>query len=531
MIVKNVSFDNEARKQLMTGIEIGFKAIKSTLGPRGNTVLIEDENLVGGVRISKDGVTVANGINLEDSIQDLGFKLVREASRKSAAAGGDGSTTSFVLSYAILNELNKLFEANPYINKTELLREIQKLSEKIDVELVKRSKKVNGKTLKSVATISSNNNPKIGKLIADAYKNTDVVSLEHSKNNTTYLQKYDGLKLDRGFSSKFFVNNVKTNECVLNDCLVFITDIKIASIESIKNVLQMSIDNKKDGEVNKPLLIIGEIEPAVLATLNLNVVKGGFQVCNIIPPSFGLKKENLLSDLAVATGGIFYSQMVGDNFSNATLEGLGRASKVIVGQDKTIIIPEDKSSEKIKSHIKDLKESIKLAVSESEIKSINERIANISGSISTVFVGADTDIEAKELYDLVEDSILAVRSSREEGILPGGGVSLIKSVHSIDNTENGTIEQMAHSILKLAVEYPIECIVENAGKESIEIIDNILRNENFNYGYNAKTEEYGDMLEMGIIDPTKVVRNVLKNAVSVATTIASTDCIISNKRA
>lgn len=530
MVVKEIKFEKEGRDRLMSGIQIGYDAIRSSIGPSGRTALIEDENVVGGVKISKDGVSIIDSINLEDSIEDLGLKLVRQASRRTASTSGDGTSNSYILSYAILNELNKLFEANPKINKTEILREVQKLAEKVDAELLKRSKKVNGKTLRNVATISANNDNKLGSLIASAYKNTDVVSLEHSKNYTTYLEKYDGLKLDRGFSSKFFVNNVKTNECILNDCLVFITDIKIASIESIKNVLQMSIDNKKDGEVNKPLLIIGEIEPAVLATLNLNVVKGGFQVCNIIPPSFGLKKENLLSDLAVATGGIFYSQMVGDNFSNATLEGLGRASKVIVGQDKTIIIPEDKSSEKIKSHIKDLKESIKLAVSESEIKSINERIANISGSIATIFIGANTDIEAKETYDLAEDAILAVKSAIEQGILPGS-VGLIKSIYSIKCEEDGSIEHMAHSVLKLAAEYPINCIVENAGKESIEILDNILRNESFNFGYNAKTEEYGDMIAMNVVDPTKVVRNVLNNAVSVATTIASTDCIISNKRA
>ena len=531
MIVKQVKFDKEGRDKLMNGIKIGYDAIRSTLGPSGSNVIIEDESIVGGSKISKDGVSVINSINLEDPIEDLGLKIVRESSRKTAANAGDGTTSTYILSYAILNELNALFEANPSINKTELLREIQKLSEKIDTELVKRSKKVNGKTLKSVATISANNNQKIGSLIASAYKNTDIVSLEHSKNNTTYLQKYDGLKLDRGFSSKFFINNVKTNECILNDCLVFITDIKIASIESIKNVLQMSIDNKKDGEVNKPLLIIGEIEPAVLATLNLNVVKGGFQVCSIIPPSFGLKKENLLSDLAVATGGVFYSQMVGDNFSNVTLDGLGKASKVIVGQDKTIIIPNERSSDKIDNHIKDLKESIKLAVSEQEIKFINERIANISGSISTIYVGADTEIEAKESYDLIEDAVLAVKSAREEGILPGGGIGLLKVVKSLYETlDEDSITGKALSILSDASDYPINCIVENTG--SIEhVINNIWDNDNFNYGYNAKTEEYGDMLEMGIIDPTKVVRNVLKNAVSVATTIASTNCIISNKRA
>ena len=339
------------------------------------------------------------------------------------------------------------------------------------------------------------------------------------------MEKYDGIKIDRGFSSKFFVNNVKTNECQHSDVFILITDIEIASVQAIEPIIKAVCMDQ-----NKPLLVIGEISAPVMATINLNVQRGNIKFANIIPPSFGLKKENVLGDLAVATGGTFYSQMTGDTLSVVKLDGLGKADKIIIGQDKSINIPNERSSDKINNHIKELKESIKLAVSEQEIKFINERIANISGSISTIYVGADTEIEAKESYDLIEDSILACKSALEEGILPGS-VGLIKSIYSIECDEDGSIEHIAHSILITAAEYPIECIIENTGKNNVEIIDNILRNENFNFGYNAKTEEYGDMLAMGVADPTKVIRNVLKNSVSVATTVASISCIVSNIRA
>jgi chaperonin GroEL len=527
MIVKEVNLGQEGRDRLMKGIKIGYDAVKSTIGPAGSTAIIEDESIVGGCKISKDGVALINSINLLDPIEDLGLKIVREASRRTAVAGGDGTTTSFLLSYAILNELNKLFESNPKINKTEVLREIQNVAEKIDSELVKRSKKVSGKTLRNVATISANNNPKIGKLVADSYKGSDIVNLEHSKTFNTFLESYDGIKIDRGFSSKFFVNNVKTNEAQYSDVFILITDIEIASVQAIEPIIKAICM-----EQNKPLLIIGEISAPVMATINLNVQRGNIKFANIIPPSFGLKKENILSDLAVATGGTFYSQMTGDHLGIVTMDGLGRANKIIIGQDKSIIIPNERSSDKLDNHIKELKESIKLTVSEQEIKFINERIANISGSISTIYVGADTDIEAKESYDLIEDSILACKSAIEEGILPGS-VGLIKSIHSVDSKIEVKREEesLAISVLKSAAEYPITCIFENADKNSIEIIDNILRNENFNFGFNVKADTYGDMLSMGVADPTKVVRNVLKNAVSVATTIASTNCIISNIRA
>ena len=527
MIVKEVNLGQEGRDRLMKGIKIGYDAVKSTIGPSGSTAIIEDESIVGGCKISKDGVALINSINLLDPIEDLGLKIVREASRRTAASGGDGTTTSFLLSYAILNELNKLFESNPKINKTEVLREIQNIADKIDSELLKRSKKVSGRTLRNVATISANNNPKIGKIIATAYKGSEIVNLEHSKTFNTYLEQYDGIKIDRGFSSKFFVNNVKTNECQYNDAFILITDIEIASVQAIEPIIKAVCMDQ-----NKPLLVIGEISAPVMATINLNVQRGNIKFANIVPPLFGLKKENVLGDLAIATGGTFYSQMTGNTLSVVTLDGLGKADKIIIGQDKSIIIPNERSSDKITNHIKELKESIKLAVSEQEIKFINERIANISGSISTIYVGADTEIEAKESYDLIEDSILACKSALEEGILPGS-VGLIRSIYYVANKIEGKCEEedLAISVLKSAAEYPITCIFDNAGKNSIEIIDNILRNENFNYGFNVKANTYGDMLSMGVADPTKVIRNALKNSVSVAVTIASTNSIISNIRA
>ena len=525
MIVKEVNLGQEGRDRLMKGIEIGYNAIKSTLGSAGSNVIIEDESIVGGLKISKDGVSVINSINLLDPIEDLGLKIVREASRKTAANAGDGTTSTYILSYAILNELNMLFDTKKDINKTDVLREIHRIADEIDKVLVKKSKKVSGRTLRNVATISANNDQKIGKLVADSYRGSDIVNLEHSKTFNTYLEQYDGIKIDRGFSSKFFVNNVKTNECQHNDVFILITDIEIASVQSIEPIIKAVCMDQ-----NKPLLVIGEISAPVMATINLNVQRGNIKFANIIPPSFGLKKENVLGDLAIATGGTFYSQMTGDTLSVVTLDGLGKADKIIIGQDKSIIIPNERSSDKIANHIKELKESIKLAVSEQEIKFINERIANISGSISTIYVGADTEIEAKESYDLIEDSILAVKSAREEGILPGGGIGLLNSFSDIEFDIN-LVSFDALTIFAEALKYPIRCIIDNTGKDSDKIIEKIMESYYFNFGYNSKTESFGDMIELGVVDPTKVVRNVLKNAVSVATTIASTNCIISNIRA
>lgn len=525
MIVKNVVLDKSGRESLMKGIEIGYNAIRSTIGPSGQNVIIEDENIVGGQKISKDGVSVINAINLLDPIENLGIQIVREASRKSAANSGDGTTTTFVLAYAILKEAE--IQIRDKHNKTEIIRSIQRLTEMIDKNLVGMSKKVTGKTLLNVATISANNDNKAGKLVADAYKGSDIVNIEHSKTFDTYLEKFDGIKLDRGFSSKFFVNNHKTNECQFNDCLILITDIEINSLQSIEHVLKASID------ANKPLLIIGEMTAAVAATINLNVAKGNIKCCNIIPPSFGIRKENLLSDLAIATGGHFYSQMTGDNFSLVTMDGLGKANRVIVGQDKTIIIPNNnkKTVKAIEDHISELKESIKLANTSSEIGFINERIANISGSISTIYVGADTEIESKELYDRIEDAILATKSAIEQGILPGGGIGLLSAFKKTKFIVGSESDKIALSIVSNAINYPFKCIIENTGNKYSSIIKNINAMGGDNYGYDAKNSMFGDMISMGVIDPTKVVRNALKNAVSVSTTIMSTNCVISNIRA
>jgi len=523
MIVKNVTFDNEAREKLMSGIKIGHDAIRSSLGPSGRTVLIEDENVVGGVKISKDGVAIVNSINLLDPIQDLGLKIVRESSRKSASNSGDGSTTTYILSYGLLKESNELIIDG--VNKTEVIRSIHTLADKLDRELIRMSKRVTGKTLLNVATISGNNDTNIGKLVASAYENSDVVNLEHSKNYSTYLEKFDGIKIDRGWSSKFFITDHKTNECIMTDCLILITDIEVNSLQSIEPIIKASV------EANKPLLIIGEMTPAVAATINLNVAKGNIRCCNIIPPSMGMRKENTLQDLAIATGGHFYSQMMGENFGLVTMDGLGKANRVIVGQDKTIIIPSENNSEDIKAHILELKESIKSVNNDEEIKIINERVANISGSISTIYVGSDTEIEKKEKYDLIEDSVLAVKSAISEGILPGGGTALYEAINILRPSEFKTKhDEIAFNILYEAIKLPIKCIVENAGVESKEVFENLDSNVMKRYGYNAKSNTYGDMYKMGIIDPTKVVRNSLKNSVSVATTVMSTNCIISNIR-
>lgn len=523
MIVKQVLLDEKGRNKLKSGISIIEAAVSSTLGPCGQTVLVESENHIGGVTVTKDGVTVARSINLYDPVENLAVQLVREAASKTATMAGDGTTTSIVLTKAIIDSFESMAQG---ANKTEVLRNIQSLSEKVCRILDKKSKKVNGKVLLDVATISSNNDPVIGKLIADVYSHVSHVVVENSKTTKTYSEIISGIRVQRGWTSKYFVNDHKKNECVLEDAYVLVTDAEISNLANIENILAPIVRD------NKQLLIIGNLSPQVLATLSMNVVKNKIKCCHIMPPNFGYRKDDMMRDIAVALGAQYYSESTGDNLALCTMDGLGKAKRIIVGQDNTVIVPMEESP-RLHDYIAQLREGIEQETSEADVQFLNERIANIFGGIGVIHVGAQSDIEQKELRDRIDDAVLAVKAAKEEGVLPGGGIALIRAMHSLDKFSKvfNVDEYEAEKILLNSVYAPFRKICTNAGLVWEDIIADLAEtSDSFWHGFDVKNGKYGDMMRMGVIDPCKVTKSALMNAVSVAVTILSTNAIITNVR-
>ena len=519
---KKLSFDEEGRDKLLNGISKIAKAVKSTLGPLGQTVLIESQNHTHGITITKDGVTVAKSIDLEDSVENLAVRMMKEAAERTANSAGDGTTTAIVLTEAIVREGLQLFKREENINKSELVREINRECNNIIDKLNKESKKVTGKTLKDVATISANNDQELGKMIANAYKELGkdgVLTVENSKTEETYYDITKGIKVDRGYTSKLFVNNQRNDECVLDDVLILVTDMEITNILQIESVLKPIINQ------NKKLLIIGNCVQGVVNTLAANVVQNNLKLCNIIPPSFGYRTNELLSDIALATGATYFSESQGDNLGLLSMKELGHAEKVIIGQNSSVIVTNHNENPQITERIEELKVQRDNNKIKAEKDFINERIALLSGGVGVLYVGGNSDIEQKEKFDRIEDAVCAVRSAVEEGILPGGGISLLRAAESLDDGH-------ACDILYGALCQPIEQILMNAGEDVKKIRDEVCNCNKVphNYGYDVKNKKFGDMYKMGIIDPAKVTKNALKNAVSVATTILTTNAIVTMKR-
>jgi chaperonin GroEL len=505
-------FDQEGRDKLISGIKKISKAVKSTLGPLGNTVILESQHHTRGLTVTKDGVTVAKGINLEDPVENLAVRMVKEAADRTATSAGDGTTTAIVLTEAIVTEGMKAL--TPETNVAELVREINAITERVIENLSKKSKKVTGRTLRDVATISSNNDRDLGKLISDVYKQVGkdgVVTVENSQTPETYYEVTNGIKIQRGYTSRLFVNNQKSDECVLDDVYILATDLEINNILNIENVLKPVIQQ------NKKLLIIGECSQNVINTIGMNVVKNSLKFCNIVPPQFGYKTKELMSDIALSVGAKYFSESTGDDLSLITMADLGHAKKVVVSRDQTIIVRDDNKSDEVEARVLELRDAEALTTNKSDIDFIKERIASLSGGVGVVYAGGNSDIEQKELYDRIDDAVCAVRSALEEGILPGGGTSLL---YESINLGDG----LAESILKAGFASPFNQILENSGKDYK--IDNV----EFGKGFNIKTGEYGDMYKMGVIDPAKVTKNALRNAVSVATTILTTNAIVTLKR-
>jgi chaperonin GroEL len=519
---KDLVFAEQGRQRLISGIQKMSQAVKSTLGPSGNTVLIESPSHTHGITVTKDGVTVAKAVDLLDPVENLAVKMMKEAADRTATLAGDGTTTAIVLTEALV--LGGLELIKPEHNRTEVLRKMVEISNKTVDKLRRRSKKVTSSMLHDIASISANNDRETGKIISEVYKavgRTGIVTVERSQTADTYSETTKGLKIDRGYLSPLFINDQSRDECVFEDVHILVADIEISNILQIENVLKPIITE------GKKLLIVAPCHNNVVNTFAANVMKNNLKLCAVQPPSFGYKQHELMQDLAVSVGATYFSEKTGDDLSQISYTDLGHAAKVVVSKDTTIILKSDLkvSSEKVEERVAQLWEAHRVAKKKADRDHLLERIASLTGGIGVIYVGGNTDLEQKELYDRVDDAVCAVRSALEEGILPGSG----KALYEIDVTEpvSSSEEEVAILILDRALKAPLNQILTNAGLKSQDYYSS---NVAEGYGLNVKTRQMGDLIKMGVIDPLKVTRSALQNAISVATTILSTNAIITMAR-
>nr|MCK4930347.1 chaperonin GroEL [Nanoarchaeota archaeon] len=529
---KELKFGEDGRQKLVAGIDQISKAVKSTLGPRGNTVLIESQVHTHGITVTKDGVTVARSVDLLDPVENLAVRIMKQAAEKTATEAGDGTTTAIVLTEALVKAGDSMIE--PMDNRTEILREVSDLGSKLIDKLKKKALKITPRRLKDVAVISANNDKEIGKVIAATYSDVGedgIVTVEKSDSSETYSETTYGIKIDRGFSSPLFINNQKKDECIFEDVHILVSDAEITNILQIETVLKPIINE------HKKFLIIAPAQSNVVNTLAANVMKSGLSLCHITPPNFGFKQHELMQDIAVAVGATYFSEKTGDDLSLITFNDLGHASKVIVGRDSSIVVKDKNEAINVQDRVNQLWDAHKLAKKKDDKDFILSRIASLTGGIGVIYVGGRTDLEQKELYDRVDDAVCAVRSAMQEGILPGSGLTLYQLSLELQRQAKSIkspAKKIANAILGQALLAPIQQILENAGKSFEDIYESdeylLTQLETPSWGYDVKNEKYGDLLRLGIIDPMKVTKNALQNAISVATTLLSTNAIITLAR-
>ena len=523
---KDLHFGKDAQSKLVSGITKMANAVGSTLGPMGNTVLIESPHHTHGITVTKDGVTVAKSINLLDPVENLSVQIMREAADRTASTAGDGTTTAIVLTDAIVKQYISQTKDIKSINKTEVLRDLTKTSKEIILKLADKAIPVSDKMLEDVATISSNNDVEVGKIIAKTYKavgKNGIVTVEKSQTSDTTFETTQGIKIDRGYSSHLFVNNHKKDECILEDVYVLVSDAEILNILSIENVLKPIIaDNKK-------LLIVAPCSQNVINTLAANVMKNNLKLCTIVPPNFGYKQHELMNDIALSVGATYFSESTGDDLSLMTFKDLGRASKIITDRDQTILIKDSShvDDKVIQERVDQLWDAHKITEKKIDKEFVMARIASLTGGVGVIRVGGNTDLEQKELYDRVDDAVCAVRSALEQGILPGAGLALYSEGSKISVTDVSKSKTIANAIMEVALRAPMELIYKNAG---VEIEYSEYHIEKGEVGTNLKTNQKGDLIKLGVIDPMKVTKTALENAVSVAITILSTNAIITMAR-
>jgi chaperonin GroEL len=526
MAAKELHFNTDARAALKRGVDQLAEAVKVTLGPKGRNVVIDKK--FGAPTVTKDGVTVAKEIELSDPLENMGAQMVKEVATKTSELAGDGTTTATVLAQAIFREGLKNVTAG--VNPMALKRGIDAAVTAVVDELKKMSVPVKGKKeIAQVGSISANNDKEIGDLIAEAMEKVGkdgVITVEEAKGLETTLETVEGMQFDRGYLSPYFVTDPEKMEAVLEDPLILIHDKKISSMKDLLPILE------KVAQMGKPLLIIAEdIEGEALATLVVNKLRGTLRVCAVKAPGFGDRRKAMLEDIGVLAGGQVISEELGLKLENAVVTDLGRAKRIVVDKETTTIIDGQGDEEKIKGRIKEIKAAVEKTTSDYDREKLQERLAKLAGGVAVINVGAPTESEMKEKKARVEDALHATRAAVEEGIVPGGGVALIraqKALKSLKLTESD--EQIGVDIVRKAIEEPVRIIVQNAGGEGSIVVEKIRQSKDNSYGYNALTDQYEDLVAAGVIDPTKVTRTALQNAASISGLLLTTEALIVEKK-
>jgi chaperonin GroEL len=526
MAAKELHFNTDARAALKRGVDQLAEAVKVTLGPKGRNVVIDKK--FGAPTVTKDGVTVAKEIELSDPLENMGAQMVKEVATKTSDLAGDGTTTATVLAQAIFREGLKNVTAG--VNPMALKRGIDSAVAAVVDELKKMSVPTKGKKeIAQVGSISANNDKEIGDLIAEAMEKVGkdgVITVEEAKGLETTLETVEGMQFDRGYLSPYFVTDPEKMEAALEDALILIHDKKISSMKDLLPILE------KVAQMGKPLLIIAEdIEGEALATLVVNKLRGTLRVAAVKAPGFGDRRKAMLEDIAVLTGGQVISEEVGFKLENAVVTDLGRGKRIVVDKETTTIIDGQGDDDKIKGRIKELKAAIDKTTSDYDREKLQERLAKIAGGVAVINVGAPTESEMKEKKARVEDALHATRAAVEEGIVPGGGVALIRAQKALKTLKLAdSDEQIGVEIVRKAIEEPMRIIVQNAGGEGSIVVEKIRQSKDNSYGYNALTDEYEDLVAAGVIDPTKVTRTALQNAASIAGLLLTTEALIVEKK-
>jgi chaperonin GroEL len=522
MAAKEVKFSVEARDKMLRGVDILANAVKVTLGPKGRNVVIDKS--FGAPRITKDGVTVAKEIELEDKFENMGAQMVREVASKTNDLAGDGTTTATVLAQAIVKEGAKSVAAG--MNPMDLKRGIDLAVEAIVADLKKNSKAItSNEEVAQVGTISSNGDAEIGKFLANAMKkvgNEGVITVEEAKSLETELDVVEGMQFDRGYISPYFVTNADKMRVEMEDAYILINEKKLSSLQEMLPVLEAVVQS------GKPLVIIAEeVEGEALATLVVNKLRGGLKVAAVKAPGFGDRRKAMLQDIAILTGGTAISEDLGIKLENVQLNMLGRAKKVMIDKENTTIVNGAGKKADIEARVAQIKAQIEETTSDYDKEKLQERLAKLAGGVAVIRVGGATEVEVKEKKDRVDDAMHATRAAVEEGVLPGGGVALLRSVKALSRLKPENDDQKTGiEIVRKAVQSPARQIAHNAGDDGSVIVGKILENDSYAYGYDAQSGKYVDMFKAGIIDPTKVVRTALQDAASVASLLITTEAMV-----
>jgi len=521
MAAKDVKFGAEARAKMMNGVDVLANAVKVTLGPKGRNVVIEKS--FGAPRTTKDGVTVAKEIELADKLENMGAQMVREVASKANDVAGDGTTTATVLAQAIVREGMKRVAAG--MNPMDLKRGIEKAAAEVVKDLAHKSKKVKtNEEIAQVGTISANGDRTVGEMIAEAMEkvgNEGVITVEEAKSLDTELDVVEGMQFDRGYLSPYFITNPDKMIAELDDPMILLHESKLSSLQPMLPILESVVQSQK------PLLIIAEdVDGEALATLVVNKLRGGLKIAAVKAPGFGDRRKAMLQDLAVLTGGQVISEDLGIKLENVSMDMLGTAKRVNITKDDTVVVDGSGKKKDIEARVAQIRRQIEDTSSDYDREKLQERLAKLAGGVAVIKVGGATEVEVKERKDRVDDALNATRAAVEEGIVPGGGSALLRAAQNIDVVGENDDEKAGIDIVRKALEAPIRQISENAGVEGSVVVNQVLSQKGKAYGFNAQTEEYGDLVGMGIIDPAKVVRSALQNAASVAALLITTEAAI-----